>query len=470
MQTTIWWIRRDLRLENNPALLAAVEGADQLIPLFILDPHLLKAPPPRRQDFLLAGLGALDADLRRLGSRLVVRSGELVAVLRQLMAESGATRIYAGEDYSPYARQRDEHILAAGLPLRLLPGVTVLHPGGVVKADGSPYTVYTPFSKAWKALALPTGDGGIHVQPAPIAFPSTGEVISEPMPEVRGSGLFPPGESEAQRRLERFCTGAIYSYADDRNRLDLDGTSALSPYLRFGMLSPRRAVAAGLAAPGLTGEPQAQRGADTWVNELIWREFYNAILYHFPHVLQAAFTPALRGIPWRQAPEDFQAWQSGLTGYPVVDAAMRQLAGTGWMHNRGRMIAASFLVKDLLIDWQEGEAWFMQSLVDGDPASNNGGWQWTAGVGTDAAPYFRIFNPVLQGRKFDPQGAYVRRWVPELADLPAEWIHHPWEAPTDVQHRYGFQPGRDYPVPIVDHTFARQRALETYRIAKRSSA
>ena len=461
MTTAIWWIRRDLRLGDNPALQAALQGTDQLIPLFILDPRLLKPPAQSRKAFLFAGLRHLDADLRRLGNRLVVRSGEPLEVLRQVVAASGAGRVYAAEDYSPYALRRDERI-ARALPLVLFPGVTLRHPASVVKADGSPYAVFTPFSKAWKALSLPQGSAAASPLPSLTSLPPSGDLSSEMLPESESPSSFPPGEAEALRRLERFCSGPIFAYPEHRNRLDLEGTSTLSPYLRFGMLSPRQALSAALSARSASEDVQSQKGADTWINELIWREFYIAILYHFPEVLITAFNPSLRRIPWRDAPDDLGAWQSGMTGYPVVDASMRQLAGTGWMHNRARMLTASFLVKDLLLNWKEGERWFMHMLVDGDPAANNGGWQWTAGVGTDAAPYFRVFNPVIQGMKFDPSGAYVRRWLPELADLPDEWVHQPWEMPLDVQQRYGFKPGRDYPLPIVDHAIARGRALQAY--------
>jgi deoxyribodipyrimidine photo-lyase len=277
---------------------------------------------------------------------------------------------------------------------------------------------------------------------------------SLPFPDAPAPAAFPAGEAEAQRRLDAFLSGPIVAYATQRDRMDLAGTSLLSPYLRFGMLSARQAALAAGAVPA-----EAQVGAAAWLNELIWREFYLGMLENFPQVLHASFKPALRAIPWRHAPSELQAWQQGQTGYPVVDAAMRQLLATGWMHNRARMIVASFLVKNLLINWQSGEEWFMRLLVDGDPAANNGGWQWVAGVGADAAPYFRIFNPLRQAQKFDPQGDYVRRWVPELADLPPDQIHTPWLA---AQRRGS----PAYPAPIVDISQTKERTLAAYRAAK----
>ena len=249
--------------------------------------------------------------------------------------------------------------------------------------------------------------------------------------------------------------------------MDLEGTSQLSPYFRFGMLSARRAANEVFQLIHSARDANSLKGCQTWLNELIWREFYTSILYHFPNVQKEAFQEKMRGISWRQSEEDLQRWKDGLTGYPVVDAAMRQLSQTGWMHNRARMIAASFLVKDLLINWQEGESWFMENLLDGDPASNNGGWQWTAGVGTDAAPYFRIFNPVSQGKKFDPRGDYVRRYLPELRKVPAQFIHEPWLMPLDVQQAAGAIIGRDYPGPMVDHSKVRIQTLAAYKTASR---
>jgi deoxyribodipyrimidine photo-lyase len=276
------------------------------------------------------------------------------------------------------------------------------------------------------------------------------------------------GATHARQALAAFAQGAdapIYGYGQGRNRLDWDGTSALSPYLRFGMISPREPVIAAQQAITVAPHAAARASAEAWLSELIWREFYIGILYHFPHVARQAFRPALRDIAWSNDETAFAAWCEGRTGYPVVDAAMRQLAATGWLHNRARMIAASFLVKDLLIDWRWGERWFMQHLVDGDPAANNGGWQWTAGVGTDTAPYFRVFNPVLQAAKFDPYGAFVRAWLPELHRVPDEFVHEPWRMPTHVQRAARCIIGYDYPAPIVNHAFARARALAAYQRA-----
>ena len=462
MKTAIWWVRRDLRLADNQALAEALRQAEVVLPVFILDPKLLASPyvGPPRLAFLYAGLRALDASLRGLGSALILRQGEPLEVLRGLLTETGAEAIFAEADVSPFARARDLRVGSA-LPLHLMPGLTVHAPEVLLKADGKPYTVFTPFSRLWRSLPFPGTP-----PPAPENLPALPPLKSLQIPTTPAhptESPFPAGEVEAQRRLTAFTESAIYQYTDDRNRMTLEGTSGLSPYLRFGMLSARQAAQAAIQAQALAQNETERQGADTWLNELIWREFYAAILYHFPQVRRMAFRAALRRIPWRNERAEFEAWREGRTGYPVVDAAMRQMNATGWMHNRARMIAASFLVKDLLIDWRWGERYFMQTLLDGDPASNNGGWQWTAGTGTDAAPYFRVFNPILQGRKFDPDGAYVRRWVPELANVPDKYIHAPWEIPTEVQQAASCRVGVDYPLPIVDHKQARTWVLAAYR-------
>ena len=470
MKTSIWWIRRDLRLTDNQALAAAQSVGDQVVPVFIIDPRLLKSQyvGEKRLAFLFAGLRSLDADLRARGSRLIVRRGDPAGELYRLAEQSGATTVCAEEDVSPYARQRDQSVVER-LPLHLTGGLTVQPPGAVLKADGSPYTVFTPYSKRWLALSPPRAE---NLLPAPDRIESPTGLSSLPVlaqPVLPASVPFAAGEAEAQRRLAAFTLGpaaAIEGYRTDRNRPDLSGTSQLSPNLRFGMISARQAVVAGLAARAAAQTADFRGGADTWISELIWREFYVSILHHFPYVRRGSFRRQYDAITWDNDETAFAAWCDGRTGYPVVDAAMRQLRQTGWMHNRSRMIVASFLVKDLLIDWRWGERWFMQHLVDGDPAANNGGWQWTAGTGTDAAPYFRVFNPVLQGKKFDPQGSHVRRWLPELQDVPGKYIHEPWRMPLAEQRRAGCMIGRDYPVPVVDHRAARERALAAYGAAK----
>jgi deoxyribodipyrimidine photo-lyase len=469
--TAIWWVRRDHRLSDNQALAAALERADQVIPVFILDPVLMSAPDAgdKRVAFMLGGLRQLEAELQSRGSGLIVRRGDPEAELAALVRETDAQAVFAEEDYWPYARQRDARI-AQSLPLHLVGGLAVHPPGVVLKADGTPYTVFTPFSRTWKALP-PPGTGSLLA--APSRMPALPELHSLPIPTTPGlpsSVPFPPGEAEAQRRLRAFTEGGngggITRYAETRDRMDLDATSRLSPYLRFGMLSARQAVASALSARDAAPHEQARSGAETWLNELIWREFYMAILASFPDVLEQSFRDNLREIAWENDEEAFAAWCQGRTGYPAVDAAMRQLVETGWMHNRARMIVASFLVKDLLIDWRWGERFFMQHLVDGDPAANNGGWQWTAGTGTDAAPYFRIFNPTAQGKKHDPDGAYVRQWLPELANVPDKYIHEPSKMPVDVQRDAGCVIGQDYPAPTVDHAWARERVLNAYRQAR----
>jgi len=476
MTAAIWWIRRDLRLTDNQALHAALNHSPHLVPVFILDPALLASPDSgaKRLAFLLDSLRCLAADLASRGSRLIFRVGPPQEQLATILAESGASAIFAAEDFSPYARRRDAAV-ARNLPLCLVGGVSVHPPAAVRKADGSPYTVFTPFSKAWKSLPLPRSNA---LLPAPRQISTPLNLVSDPIPTeptLPAAVPFPPGEAEAQRRLRLFIDGSagapakIETYADHRNRLDLAGTSHLSPYLRLGMLSARQAAAAAVEAMEQASTASARRSAETWLNELIWREFYIAILHCFPQVRRSSFRPEFERIAWRNDQRAFAAWTEGRTGYPVVDAAMRQLAESGWMHNRARMIVASFLVKDLLIDWRWGERWFMQHLIDGDPAANNGGWQWTAGVGTDAAPYFRVFNPVLQSQKFDPGGTFIRRWLPELARVPDAHIHTPWEMPLALQRQVGCLIGQDYPRPIIDHLEAKERTLAVYAQARETA-
>lgn len=465
MVTNIWWIRRDLRLHDNQALNAALSSAKALIPVFILDPILFNSTrmSPRRLAFLFSSLAELDADLRKLGSRLVIRKGSPVEVLQDLVKESGAREVFAEEDYSPYARRRD-HRAAKQLPLKLVAGLCVSHPEVILNQAGEPYKVYTPYMRNWKALHPIQSD---QILPAPRSIFTPQEINSDQLPEsTLVNPVINPGEREANKRLEEFIEQDIYQYDELRNKMDIPGTARISAYLRFGNLSIQKCVHAAQQARRTAPDERSRRSADIWLNELIWREFYISILYHFPYVLRQSFREDLRAIPWRNDADEFSAWSEGRTGYPIVDAAMRQLLETGWMHNRGRMIVASFLVKDLVIDWRWGEEFFMQHLLDGDPAANIGGWQWTAGTGTDAAPYFRIFNPVLQGKKFDPVGNFIHSWIPELSRVPEKYVHTPWEMSEQIQQQSGCILGRDYPFPIIDHAFARERILTVYKQAK----
>lgn len=466
--TAIWWVRRDLRLADNPALTQALQEAERVAAVFILDPVLLRSPymAEKRLAFLFEGLVELDRALQQRGGQLIVRQGAPSVELKRLLAETGAQSIFAEADFSPYARRRDRQV-SNQLPVSWI-GLPVVHPPeAVLKPDGTPYTVFTPFRRRWESLPSPSTP-----LPTPEFIPGLKGSFSLPIPRPTSRDAllaFPPGEAEALHRLGYFTGGRdapVYEYETSRNLMGREGTSQLSPYLRFGMLSPRQAVHSAVDAIRRASNAVARTSAQAWLNELIWREFYLNILYHFPHVRKASFRTELQKIAWRNNPQEFAAWCAGKTGVPVVDAAQRELLQTGWMHNRARMISASFLTKDLLIDWHWGERWFMQHLIDGDPAANNGGWQWTAGTGTDAAPYFRVFNPVLQAQKFDPLGEYVRRWVPELALVPNEILYEPWKMSAAQQKQTSCVIGKDYPPPIVDHDWARQQALKAYQLAK----
>ncbi len=461
------WYRRDLRLHDHPALHAAVDAADRIVPVFVLDPGLLHGrwPAPNRVRFMLGSLAALRDDLAARGVPLVVLRGRPADVLPGLAAAVGARDVFATRDVSPYARTRDGAVAAAldavGTTLHLRGGALVAEPEEIANAVGRPLTVFTPYLRRWQGVArrdvlpVPEGLRGLAAEaagrlPGVVQLPEPGSVVPTADPAL----LLVPGEAAARARLDAWAGGqGLVGYADGRDRLGVDGTSRLSADLRWGLISPL-AVLDAIDGPG--GGPAA------FARELAWRDFYAQVLWHHPHVTRGAFRSIFDGIPWRSDPAAFDAWREGRTGYPVVDAAMRQLAASGWMHNRARMVAASFLTKDLLIDWRSGEQHFMEHLVDGDVAANNGGWQWAAGTGTDAQPYFRVFNPVAQGVTHDPDGTFVRRWIPELASVPDRFVHAPWTMPPSVQVTAGCVIGRDYPAPIVDHAMARARALAAY--------
>ena len=483
----IHWFRRDLRLRDNPALSgAAARSGGRVMPLFILDDAILRAPRTgaARVAFMIAALRDLDAGLRARGSRLVVRRGRPSDVLRDLVGATGTIGVSWNRDYTPFARQRDQHIEAMLRDLNVATFIAadavIMEPDDVRTDDGRPYTVYTPYRRRWRALVERRRDDVLRPYEPPVLQPVPDGVADLPIPDnpdldVSVIQRIPAGgETTGAARLAAFldphATHGIAGYADGRNLLAEPATSRLSPYLRFGCVAPRSALRAALNLLDRAGEEQdAERAAtltrsiETWIGELAWRDFYYQILWHHPHVLRSAFKPQYDALEWENDPALFDAWKEGRTGYPVVDAAMRQLNREAWMHNRARMIVASFLTKDLLIDWRWGERYFMQQLVDGDHAANNGGWQWSAGTGTDAQPYFRIFNPVSQGQTFDPKGAYVRRYLPELEAVPDRYIHAPWTMPYAEQQRCGVIIGRDYPAPVVDHAERRARALALYR-------
>lgn len=476
MPTIIHWFRRDLRLSDNPAFTAASrisQGA--VIPLFILDETVLQSSrtSAARVAFMLDSLRVLDESLRTQGSRLIVRHGSPEWCIAQLIDESEASGVYWNRDYSPFARRRDtvvEKMLdERGINVQTYKDAVIWETDDILTKNSTPYTVYTPYSRQWRARVENNPETWEELTPFVLqAVPD--KIVSNAIPSAADLGfsiqqsLPPGGEKAALDQLNAFVqshnTFSLQEYDEQRNFPAKPATSRLSPYLRFGCVAPRTCLRAAYGAGA------QQNGAHTWIGELAWRDFYYQILYHFPHVLQRSFKSDYDAIEWENNEAFFVAWREGRTGYPIVDAAMRQLTTEAWMHNRARMIVASFLTKDLLIDWRWGERYFMQQLVDGDHASNNGGWQWAAGTGTDAQPYFRIFNPVSQSEKFDPQGEYIRHYIPELQNVPTKFIHEPWKMPKDIQHKIGMRMGDDYPMPLVDHATQRQRALEMYKRAR----
>ncbi len=472
MKTTVVWFYNDLRLSDHPALYEACRrGA--VVPLFVYAPEELgaRAPGGARKWWLHHSLQALDQSLRAHGARLIIRRAtDSLSALEQVLTQSGADALYWNRRYDPTREQIDARIERTfrqrGIEVRTFPSYLLHDPDTLRTDSGQPYTVFTPF---WKRVLQVVSVPEPLPKPPAIRMPNSLSLESDSLESLKLLPKIPwdvgiratwtPGEASAWRRLQWFLENAVQDYADLRDRPDLDATSRLSPHLHHGEITPRQIWHATLRhSQGIW-----TKGVEHFLREVGWREFGYHILYHHPHTTTEPLRPEFRTFPWSEEPSlALKAWQKGRTGIPMVDAGMRQLWHIGWLHNRVRMIVASWLTKNLLIHWRLGEAWFWDTLVDADPASNVLGWQWTAGCGADAAPYYRIFNPVLQGRKFDPEGAYVRQWVPELANLPTEYIHAPWEAPTEVLRRAGVELGKTYPLPQADLQKSRERALEMF--------
>ena len=466
--SAIVWFYRDLRLSDHPALSAARARHEHIVPVFILDEGTDNPWPigAASRWWLHHSLQRLDGSLRQRGSRLVIRRGNPLHVLKTLAGETGAGAVYWCRRYEPDIRTRDRHIADAlnkdGLDIHVSGGSLLFEPEAVSNRSGEPYRVFTPF---WKALVArssmipepepPPGD----LPEVDSAIVSEGIDSLELLPRIPWDGglkeNWTPGEAGAQQRIEAFLAGGAQAYAQKRDRADLPGSSRMSPHLAWGEISPRQLW-------WLVKQAQAGAGGESYLREVGWREFSYHLLWHFPETTTRPLDPRFEDFEWRDDKASLEAWQRGLTGIPMVDAGMRELWHAGWMHNRLRMVVASFLTKNLLIPWQKGSRWFWDTLVDADLANNTQGWQWTAGCGADAAPYFRIFNPVSQAEKADPEGDYVRRWIPELSRLPGKHLQQPWKAPAKVLEEAGVKLGRDYPEPIVDLLVTRRRALERF--------
>jgi len=466
--TALVWLRNDLRLDDNPALQAARKRHRRLLPVFILEPEdEPEAPGAAARVWLHHSLARLQEALSAAGSRLLLLRGEALPRLRELAGETGASALYWNRRYEPAAVARDRAI-KAGLDLEChsFNARLLVEPWSVATGAGRPYRVFTPF---WKSVRLQLDS----IQPVPtlrrlppapaapggLSLDALGLVPQHPW-ATRMMTHWRPGEAGAQATLRRFLDQALADYPPNRDLPAVAGTSRLSPHLHFGEIGPRRILEA--VRRHLSKHPGDGEAAEAFLRQLGWREFAYHLLFHFPHTLHAPMDRRFEAFPWRRDPQQLSAWQQGRTGIPLVDAGMRELWATGWMHNRVRMLVASLLTKNLAQPWQAGADWFRDTLVDADAANNSLGWQWTAGCGADAAPFFRIFNPVTQGRRFDPEGDYVRRWVPELARVPARWIHEPWAAPAEVLAESGVRLGHDYPEPIVDLRSSREAALAAW--------
>lgn len=459
----IHWFRSDLRLDDNTALAAACK-ADRLVPVFVLDDRLLRSAGKPRLRFLLSSLNELSKGLRERGRSLIVRRGDPVRVIPDIAREARADLVAWNRDYGPYAKRRDAAVTdlleRAGIEVQTFKDRTVFESTEIRTKSGGVYTVYTPYRRQWWARyesSLPRKAESYRIPPKVEGVRSEGIPSNVQLDcDDDATALPRAGEAAGNDRLVAFLDGPARDYHVHRDFPGRDGTSRLSPYLRFGAISVRECIRR--AREAARENPRLEKGVSKWLDELVWREFYHAILDAFPHAARGSFRREYDKVAWRNDRDEFAAWCAGETGFPFVDAAMRQLNAIGWMHNRARMVVASFLTKDLLIDWRWGERYFMERLVDGDPASNNGGWQWAASTGTDAQPYFRIFNPVSQGERFDGPGDYIRKWIPELRAMSGKQIHRPWEASLIAA---------GYPAPIIDHNVRRKLALLRYEAVRK---
>ncbi|WP_139491061.1 cryptochrome/photolyase family protein [Brevibacillus dissolubilis] len=481
---TIVWFRRDLRVHDHTALYMACQTGDEIIPVFILDERIYHTPNmgAKRLHTFFSAIRSLQQNLADLGSKLILRKGDPVTILRELAAETGADKLFFNRDYTPFARKRDEAVTeameAGGIFVQTYKDC-VLHEYNEVltKAkEAKPYTVFTPYKRSW--LKLPKDrpypipqDIHIHTykqidQLASIHIPTMEEIgLKTPLGEEWAPENF--SEKAARDRLQAFMEDDVWYYKERRDFPAVEGTSRLSYALKSGLVSIRTVYAYAMDALEQARGTEAE-SIETYISELCWRDFYMMVLYHHPHTQERAYLAEFDALTWDDNEELFQKWCQGETGYPIIDAAMKQLNQHGWMHNRLRMITASFLTKDLLIDWRKGMAYFAYQLIDHDDAANIGGWQWSASTGTDPQPYFRIFNPVSQGEKFDPDGEFVKRYLPALANVPKKYIHKPWLMPEKLQHETGCLIGTDYPHPCVDHAIQREMALAIYQEAKKS--
>jgi len=463
---TILWLRKDLRLADNSALQAAIEAGGPVVPVFIWAPEEAGSWTlgGASKWWLHQSLHSLGAAFEAKGGRLILREGDSLAQLRGLIDQTGAKRVYWNRRYESPVRELDADIKRqlreAGIEVESFNSSLLNEPHTAATGQGNPYKVYTPYWKkvkdrALKPLAQPDFEKAEWLKKSASSVSVDDLKL---LPKIAWDGAFHDrwevSETAAMERLDTFLSGPVADYSTARDRPDYDGTSSLSPYLHWGQIGPRQIAHRMKAECDLT-----QEGPAVYLKEVYWREFAYNVLYHFPETPDHPLRPEYADFPWDHDPATLKAWQTGNTGYPIVDAGMRQLWQTGWMHNRVRMIVSSLLVKHLLHDWHEGAKWFWDTLVDADLASNTLGWQWSGGCGADAAPYFRVFNPIIQGQKFDPEGDYVRHYVPELKKIPNKYIHTPWEASAGILEYAGVELDTDYPRPIIDHKAGRERAL-----------